>query len=66
MKSMKEYREEKNLTQEQMANLIGLSQETVSQYENGTRTPNVITAKKIAKVLEKPLDSIFFGKNISN
>lgn len=65
MKSIKECREEKGLTQEQVADLVGLSQETISQYENGARTPNVITAKKIANVLEKPLDSIFFGKNIS-
>ena len=65
MKSMKDYREEKGMTQEQMADLIGFSQETVSQYENGTRTPNVIVAKRIADVLKEPLDNIFFGKNIS-
>lgn len=65
MKSMKYCREKLGLTQAQLADIVGLSQETISQYENGTRIPNVITAKKIASVLNEPLDNIFFEKNIS-
>lgn len=65
MRSMKDCREKAGLTQERLAEAVGLSQETISQYENGTRVPNVIVAKKIASVLNEPLDNIFFEKNIS-
>lgn len=66
MKSMKDCREKAGLTQERLAEAVGLSQETISQYENGTRVPNVIVGqKKIASVLNEPLDNIFFEKNIS-
>lgn len=65
MKQMKECRERAGLTQAGLAALVGLSQETISQYENGWRTPNVNVAKKIASALEEPLDNIFFGKDIS-
>lgn len=62
---MKVCREELGLTQQELANMVGLSQETISQYEIGSRTPNVITAKKIAAALHVSLDNIFFGSDIS-
>lgn len=65
MKLMKECREDIGLTQQELADRLGLSQETISQYENGFRTPNVNVAKKIAEILEKPVEGIFFGKDIS-
>lgn len=65
MKSMKDCREKAGLTQERLAEAVGLSQETISQYENGTRVPNVIVAKKIASVLNEHWTIFFFEKNIS-
>lgn len=65
MKHVKTCREELGLTQQELANMVGLSQETISQYEIGSRTPNIITAKKIADALHVSLDVIFFGSNIS-
>ena len=62
---MKICREELGLTQQELAQIVGLSQETISQYEIGSRTPNIITAKKIADALNVSLDNIFFGNNIS-
>lgn len=65
MKLMKECREILGLTQQELAGKLGLSQETISQYENGFRTPNVNVAKKIAEILKEPVEGIFFGKDIS-
>lgn len=65
MKSIRECREELELTQQELAEKVGLSQETISQYENGTRTPNVHVAKQIATALGESLDCIFFGRDIS-
>ena len=65
MKHVKICREELGLTQQELAQIVGLSQETISQYEIGSRTPNIITAKKIADALNVSLDNIFFGNNIS-
>lgn len=65
MKHVKICREELGLTQQELAQIVGLSQETISQYEIGSRTPNIITAKKIADALNVSLDNIFFGNSIS-
>lgn len=60
MKSMKDCREKAGLTQERLAEAVGLSQETISQYENGTRVPNVIVGKKKLPVYSMNHWTIFF------
>lgn len=65
MKHIRECRESLGLTQQDLAERVGLSQETISQYENGTRTPNINIAREIAMALNESLDNIFFGNNIS-
>lgn len=44
-------REKKGMSQTDVANKIGLSQQAISSYENDERTPSVSTAKAIASVL---------------
>jgi len=46
---LKELREEKGLTQVQLAKELGFSQNTISQYESGVTEPNIQTIKKICK-----------------
>lgn len=46
-----EKRNSKNLSQIELSVKVGISQQALSKYESGTRTPSVETAKKIAKVL---------------
>lgn len=46
-----EKRAEKNLTQSQLAEKVGVTQQVMSKYETGERTPSVKTAKKIGKIL---------------
>lgn len=54
--TLKEFRENKGLSQTELANRVGLKQTTISQYENGSRRPNLSMAKKLAEALEMSLD----------
>ena len=45
------FRKAKNLTQQELAEAIGISQISLSTYEQGIRTPKPQIAKKIARVL---------------
>lgn len=46
---IKELREEKGLSQTQLAAELGLNQRTISNYETGVLEPNIQTIKKICK-----------------
>ena len=54
--TLKEFREKKGLSQTELANRVGLKQSTISQYENGSRRPNLSMSKKLADALEMSLD----------
>jgi len=49
---LKDKRERKGLTQEQAAELCGISRSYYTHIENQVKTPTVKVAKKIADVLE--------------
>jgi putative transcriptional regulator len=44
-------REKKLLTQQQLADLVGVDRTLISKIESGVSSPSVTTAKKIAAVL---------------
>ncbi len=48
---LRHIREMTGMSQEDLAEEVGLTQVMVSYIENGTRRPSVETAKRIAKVL---------------
>lgn len=50
--SFKKIRNDRNLTQKQMAQLLGVTQQTISQYENGQSTPKSDMILKLADRLE--------------
>ena len=51
-KRLKQARKEKGLSQEELANLIGLKVGTISKYEQGDRTPGIGKLQLIATALE--------------
>jgi len=53
-------RKEKGLTQEQMAELIGVSRQTINAIEKEKFDPSLPTAFKIAKVFDLPIEAFFF------
>jgi transcriptional regulator with XRE-family HTH domain len=54
--TLKEFREKRGLSQTELADRVGLKQTTISQYESGSRRPNLAIAKKLADALEISLD----------
>ena len=49
-KSIKELREEKELTQVELGNLLGLSYQTIGHYENGVSQPTLETLINMCKI----------------
>jgi len=57
--TLKEFREEKGMSQTELASLVGLKQTTISQYEKGSRKPDLARAKKLSDALGISLDDFF-------
>lgn len=55
-------REEQGLTQQELAQRLYVSRQTVSRWESGSRCPDVMTAKKIAAILGVTLDELVPGE----
>lgn len=49
----------KDITQQQLAELTGVSRQTINAIEKGNYVPSTTLSLKIAKVFEKPLEEIF-------
>lgn len=49
---------ERGLTQAQLAERLGMPQQTVSRWEQGTRTPSAKSLKAVAAVLECSMDEL--------
>ncbi len=52
-------RAELKMTQQQLAEAIGVSRQTVNAIETGRFVPSSILILKIARVFRKPVESIF-------
>lgn len=48
-----------NMTQADLADAIGVSRQTINTIESNKYVPSTVLALKIARVFEKPLESIF-------
>ncbi|MCL5992495.1 MAG: helix-turn-helix transcriptional regulator [Bacteroidetes bacterium] len=49
----------KNITQDELAKLAGVSRQTINAMELGKYVPSTVLAMKIAKVFDKKVDDIF-------
>lgn len=66
---MKEYifnfskiRKNKGITQAELADMLNVSQQHISAYERGERTPGVDVAARIADALDVTVDELIFIK----
>jgi len=60
---VKELRKEKGFTQEDLAEVIGVSRQTVNAIEKQKFDPSLNTAFKMAKLFELPIESIFINQD---
>ena len=51
-------REERDLTQQELADLLHVTRQTVSRWESGSRCPDLILSKKIADTFGISLDDL--------
>ena len=60
---VKELRKEKGYTQENLAEIIGVSRQTVNAIEKQKFDPSLNTAFNMAKLFELPIESIFLSED---
>ena len=49
----------KNITQGELAELIGVSRQTINTIESNKYVPSTVLALKIARVFGKPVEDVF-------
>ena len=57
--NLKKFRLKKNYTQEQVADILGVSSHTVSRWECGTTLPDVLLLPEIARLYEITVDDLY-------
>lgn len=50
----------KEITQQQLASLTGVSRQTINSIETNKYIPNTLLALKISRILQKKVDELFF------
>lgn len=63
-KNIKIFRESKGISRRELANLLNINISSVTRYENGDREPSIDNIKKIATVLQIPID-ILIGDELT-
>jgi putative transcriptional regulator len=58
--TIKVQRAKKDITQEQLAELVGVTRTTINFVERGKWVPSTILALKIAQVFEVPFEEVFY------
>ena len=56
---VKDLRAEKNISQGKLAELTGVTRQTIISLEKGSYVPSLILAMRISEVLEMPIEQIF-------
>lgn len=59
MNKIAEFRKKLNLSQSRLAELMNVSQNTISQWEIGIRSPSIKSAIKLAEILESTVEELY-------
>ena len=65
-KNLKQLRLSKNLTQENVAEKIGVTRQAISSYESGRTQPSVDLLMRFAEIYDTDLEEILYGKRAEN
>ena len=58
--AVRELRQEQRWTQQELGNKVGTSRQAIIAIENGRFDPSLPLAIKLSRVLNKPIEEIFF------
>lgn len=64
-KKLYEARKKRGLTQQEVAERVGIDRTHYVRIENGSRTPSLGVARKIASVFGMPIEEIFFPESVA-
>jgi putative transcriptional regulator len=56
---LEELRKKRGISQEQLADVLRVSRQTIGSLENGRYNPSIILAFRIARYFDLPIDEIF-------
>lgn len=59
---VQKFRKKKNLTQESLAQKVGVTRRTIVSLEKGNYIPSLLLALQIAETLEQDINEIFYLK----
>lgn len=59
MNKIRNFRKNKEISQSKIAEIMKVKQNTISQWENDVRIPNVLQALKLAEILETTVESLY-------
>ena len=57
--TLKVERARRDLTQEQLAELVGVTRKTINNVERGVFVPSTVLALKLARALGRPVEELF-------
>lgn len=63
MVKIRDLRKQKGFTQQQLADIVGVSNVSLSNYERGVQTPDIETLSRLADALGVSVDTLI-GRNI--
>ena len=63
-KFIAELRKEKNITQEQLAEKLGVTSKSISRWENGNTMPDYTLLKDLCNELDININELLFGEKI--
>ena len=63
---IKELRQKANLTQAELAEKMGFTSQTVSNWESGTREPDISALATLSQIFNVSLDYLLLGKEDDN
>ena len=56
---IQELRRSQKMTQEELADLCGVTRQTIISLESGRYNPSILLAHKISKIFEKHIEQVF-------
>ena len=63
--NVKRLRERKNYSQSELAELVGVSQQAIADYEKGKKIPNIVTGVDLARKLDATVEQLL-DSNVSD
>lgn len=59
---LEELRKQRGIRQDELADALGISRQTVSSLENGRYNPSILLAFKLSRYFQLPIEGIFFDE----